>query len=173
MTTNLPISTAPLLFFDIETTGLRPDRGGQITEMVAIDGNRVVYEWLAAAHGTLEASATRELPRLFRLIGASVLVGHNLAFDLSFLSYEAQRHRIHGPNVLYLDTLALARRVLAGAPDYRLETLLACLDLPVPVNLHTAEADAFATRDLFFRLIKLGNIESLDQAGLKRINWAI
>lgn len=32
-----PLRTAPLVFFDLETTALRPDRGGRICEMAVVD----------------------------------------------------------------------------------------------------------------------------------------
>jgi DNA polymerase III epsilon subunit-like protein len=35
--TDWPLRTAPLVFFDLETTAVRPDRGGRISEIAVVD----------------------------------------------------------------------------------------------------------------------------------------
>ena len=170
--THRPITVSRLLFFDIETTGLRPDRGGQSVEMAVVDRNGERFSWHqheATPHdGALKQALIGLLPELC----AGVVVGHNVQFDFGFIAYEAERYGLEGPELSYIDTLGLARRLLAGMSDYRLSTLLRSLDLTVAGDLHTAVADARATQALFWRLVEEGGYKSLADAGLKRLGWS-
>lgn len=163
-----PIRVIDPVFFDIETTGLRPNRGARITEMAVVDRREVRYHWRRGASTSSLASA---LPRLFGHLREAVVVGHNLQFDFGFVAYEAERYGLDGPDLRYVDTLGLARRLVRGVPDYQLATLLRACALPVPVGLHTAVADAWATRALFWRLVEEGGLETLADAGMKRLHW--
>lgn len=92
--------------------------------------------------------------RLLRFAGDAVLCGHNLRFDVGFLDRELRTsgHRLASP---LLDTLRLARRLLAGRADR--------LSLPDLCELfgtfqrpeHRALADARATGELLQRLLEL------------------
>lgn len=44
-----PIRTASVAFFNLETTGLRPDRGACITEMAVVDQEGIRFDWTADA----------------------------------------------------------------------------------------------------------------------------
>lgn len=162
-----PLHVLAPVFFDIETTGLRPDRGAKIVEMAVVAGERVLYHW----PGEDDAALDDALVRLFHHLRDSVVVGHNLAFDFHFVAYEAERYTLEGPAVHYIDTLALARRLLPSAPDHQLATLLHICGLPVPTDLHTACADARATQALFWRLVDEGGLATIGEAGLKRLHW--
>lgn len=168
-----PLRVSTLLFFDIETTGLRPDRGGRITEMAVVARDAVRFQWrCAAGHEHGEPALEQALPPLFDQLRTGVVVGHNLQFDLGFIAYEAERHGLEGPQLRYIDTLGLARRLADEVADYRLETLLGAFGLPVSDDLHTALADARATQSLFWRLVDEGGCETLADAGLRRLNWS-
>ncbi|MDA3040103.1 MAG: DEDD exonuclease domain-containing protein [Actinomycetota bacterium] len=99
-------------------------------------------------------SIDRVLPSFLEFIGGSVIVGHNLRFDLAFLHHALRRWG--GPMLgnQHLDTLALARRLLAGEmPNFRLGELARRLRLPHQPN-HRALDDAWATTDLLHYLIE-------------------
>lgn len=167
-----PLSVSTLLFFDIETTGLRPDRGARITEMAVVREDEVCFHWCRDEQQDGRAAVDEVLPHLFGHLHSGVVVGHNLQFDFGFIAYEADRYRLEGPALRYIDTLGLARRLVPGATDYRLETLLGVMRLPVPHDLHTAVADARATQSLFWRLVDEGGCATLAEAGMKRLSWS-
>lgn len=93
-------------------------------------------------------------PSLLEFISDTVLVGHNIRFDLSFLNatLEAQgRHRLPNRSI---DTLALARRLLRPeVPNCKLGTLAARFKLRHRPS-HRALDDALATSDLLHLLIE-------------------
>ncbi len=94
------------------------------------------------------------LPALLEFIGGSVLVGHNVRFDASFL--QAAIRRWGGPLLgnQQLDTLALARRLLVDeVPRFSLGELARRLRLPHQPS-HRALDDALATTDLLHYLIE-------------------
>ncbi len=96
------------------------------------------------------------LPSLLEFIGGSVIVAHNLRFDMGFLDTAMRRYG--GPMLgnQRLDTLALSRRLLAGeVPNHKLGDLARRLRLPHQPT-HRALDDALATADLLHYLIERG-----------------
>jgi len=158
-------------FLDIETTGLRPDRGSKITEVVILDRNNVKYEWIST-NCSDNTSLHLALPRIISFFDKAVVVGHNLSFDFWFISYEADRIGIASPSLRFIDTLSLARKILPGRSSYTLGNLLKLFDIHVSGELHTAVTDAEATRALFWKLIEKGGISTVGEAGMKRLNWS-
>ncbi len=168
-----PVRVAPLIFFDIETTGLRPDRGARVSEAAVLDGQGVRLAWQCGAEDAGGNPFARVLPDLLDRLAAGIVVGHNLRFDLRFVAYEAERLGRRGPDVQAVDTLALARRLLPAAADHRLETLARHLGIaPEGGGFHTALGDAQATRSLFWKLVALGEIQTLAEAGVQRLGWS-
>ena len=107
------------------------------------------------------------LPSFEDFLGASTLVGHNLEFDLRFLFYSGSV--VTDTKRRYIDTLRQAQRFLKkpkwGAEDgedeededydvedYRLDTLCDYYRIKI-AKKHDALADAYATGELFFRLV--------------------
>ena len=94
------------------------------------------------------------LPSLIEFIGTSVIVGHNVRFDMSFLNAAAERlgyGKLPNPTS---DTLGLARRLLPGeVRRLNLQTLAAYVRSPTTPN-HRALADAKATAHVFWGLLE-------------------
>jgi DNA polymerase-3 subunit epsilon len=150
----MSVQRARFAVIDIETTGFAAGTS-RITEaaVVRLVGGRVQdeAELLANDHadqGDLVAA-------LLVAAGGSVLVGHNVRFDLAFLDRELSSvgSRIAAP---VIDTLPLARRLLAGRAE-RL-TLLALAELfgTSTRPTHRALPDARATAEVFCALVDLG-----------------
>ncbi|MEY2404121.1 MAG: polymerase subunit epsilon, partial [Acidimicrobiaceae bacterium] len=94
------------------------------------------------------------LPTLMEFIGGSVLVGHNLRFDVSFL--DAALSRCGEPRLAntFVDTCALARRLVReDVPDCKLGTLASRFRLDHRPT-HRALDDALATGDLLHVLLE-------------------
>jgi DNA polymerase-3 subunit epsilon len=94
------------------------------------------------------------LPSLLEFIGGSVLVGHNLRFDVSFLDAALVRLGQARLGNTLIDTCALARRLVREeVPDCRLGTLAARFRLDHRPT-HRALDDALATGDLLHVLLE-------------------
>jgi len=107
---NTSIELVNFLFFDIETTGLKANRGAKITEIALIDRANTVFHWTVSdteAH-SIDSRTFYDLSNLLR---SGVIVGHNINFDLSFIAYEAERMNLDIPQILFCDTLTLAKTI--------------------------------------------------------------
>jgi DNA polymerase-3 subunit epsilon len=85
-------------------------------------------------------------------VGGSLLVGHNVRFDLNFLGAEAQRHhgtRLANPS---LCTIRLAARLLPNLRRPNLDNLARALELQTQ-DRHRAMGDAGVTQQAFCRLV--------------------
>jgi DNA polymerase III subunit epsilon len=172
---DLLLEDAVYVVVDLETTGLRPG-SSQICEIgaVKIAGFEVVDEFetlvdprvpLGPAVVALTGLSDRQLRGappaaaavhdFLRFAGDSVLVAHNARFDLAFLDRETERltgSRLAAPVV---DTVALARRLLAGrVPRASLAQLSYFFGTSVQ-PCHRALPDAQATAEVLLALIGL------------------
>jgi len=171
----LLLEEATYVVVDLETTGLRPGSSG-ICEIgaVRLHGFEVEAELetlvdpgltlapRAAAITGLRDAELRGAPRPAEAVqrfldfaGDAVLVAHNARFDLAFLDRETERltgSRIAAPVV---DTVLLARALLAGrAPGFSLAQLAWFLGTETR-PCHRALPDARATAELLLVLIGL------------------
>jgi DNA polymerase III epsilon subunit family exonuclease len=100
--------------------------------------------------------------------GQDVLVAHNAPFDLRFLNYERRRLSGRYFTQAWLDTLLLARRLLAGrVARHDLGTLAAWADTRVRPS-HRALPDAEATAELLVVLIGM-----LGERGVDTLTGAV
>lgn len=94
------------------------------------------------------------LPALVEFIGDAVVVGHNLRFDLSFISAAARRLGYPPLENRTVDTVALARRLVrAEVRNLKLATLAAHFRSPVTPT-HRALDDARATAHVLWGLLE-------------------
>ncbi len=86
------------------------------------------------------------IPKLIDFIGDSIIVGHNVNFDIGFLEIAAQRQ---GKNVQYnyIDTMSIAKKLFPDLPDYKLGTIAQFLDFDTS-SLHRAEADVYVCSEI-------------------------
>ncbi len=168
---SLSIELVNLIYFDIETTGLRPDRGAEIIEVSILDRNSQLLSWSKEFREQSD-NIYELLPVIIDFFKRGVVVGHNLPFDFWFISHEANKLGTDGLSLQFIDTLSLARKVLPGNNSYRLAELLKEFDINVSGELHTAITDSEATRALFWKLIEKGGISTVGEAGMKQLNWS-
>jgi len=94
------------------------------------------------------------LPSLLEFVRGTVIVGHNVRFDLSFLDAALGAHGYEPLTNTTVDTLALARRLVrSDVPDCKLRSLASALRLE-HLPSHRALDDVRATADLLHRLIE-------------------
>lgn len=169
-----PLIDVTFTVLDLETTGGSP-AGAAITEIgaVKVRGGEVIgtfqtlvdpgigippfitvltgiTESMVRAAPTIEAV----LPAFLELLGDSVIVGHNVAFDLGFLQAAASRLGYPPLGNRVVDTLALARRLVRPeVRNLKLATLAAHFRSPSPPT-HRALDDARATVHVFHGLLE-------------------
>ena len=93
-------------------------------------------------------------PRIAHWFTDSVLVAHNAAFDLGVLTGTLARYGIPAPEITYCCTVQMARRRFSRETygSYRLDTLCAAFDVPLPRH-HDALCDALACYKLYRELL--------------------
>jgi DNA polymerase-3 subunit epsilon len=159
---------------DLETTGGSPDTCG-ITEVGAVKlrGGECLgtFQTLVNPGGPIPAGITvltgitdtmvlpapdidGVLPALLEFVGGSVIVGHNVRFDVSFLDAALRRADRSPVANRVVDTCALARRLVRDeVPNCRLGTLSERFRLDHRPT-HRALDDALATGDLLHVLLE-------------------
>src|SRR5713101_2505541 len=172
---DLLLEDATFVVVDLETTGLRPG-SSRICEIgaVRVRDFELAEEFellvdpgvpLGAAMSALSGLHDAELRgqphpaiavrRFLEFAGDAVLVAHNARFDLAFLDRETERltgARLAGPVV---DTVGLARRLLAGRTNRAGLGSLAQFFGTVARPCHRALPDAPATAEILLQLIGL------------------
>lgn len=170
-----PLDEAPLVFLDLEMTGLKAE-SDRVIEICAVrvrgereDGALVslVRPWPAGdaasplgnahIHGIDAAELAgaptfAELaPRLEGVLDGAIVVAHSAAWDVAFL--EAELARAGRPRKIphFLDTLTLSRRAFA-LPSHRLSALCAHFGVD-PGRAHRAADDVRALRAVFRRVV--------------------
>ena len=94
------------------------------------------------------------LPSFLEFVRGSVIVGHNVGFDLSFLDAALGDSGYEPLRNITIDTLALARQLVRpDVPNCKLRTLATALRLE-HLPSHRALDDVRATADLLHRLIE-------------------
>ncbi|MDP3892495.1 exonuclease domain-containing protein [Nocardioides sp.] len=173
---------------DTETTGLDPAGGDRIVSLgaVRVVNGRVLrqetFEQLVnpgrrvpaastAIHGLTDAMLADApriedvLPELTRFAEDTVLVGHDLGFDLRFLAPAARSAGLELTQPV-LDTLLLDVALFPGQRDHTLETIAGRLGVSV-VGRHTALGDALVTADVLIGLLgplREAGVQTLDEA---------
>jgi len=177
-----PLRSLVYTVFDTETTGLNPSQGDEVISIGAVrilNGKILRHESfdqlvdprrgipadsfqihkisaeMLAGQPTIDVV----LPRFARFVEDTVLIGHNVAFDLKFLQLKEKETDVIFSNPV-LDTLLLAAVVYPDAEVHSLETLARLVGIEV-TGLHTSLGDALVTAELFLRLIPL-----LEERGL-------
>jgi DNA polymerase-3 subunit epsilon len=181
--TQLSLNEVEFVVLDTETTGLRPGpnrvieiagirmRGGEVIDSFQslLNPNRrlppfivqftgITQEMVAGAPG-----AEQILPDFLQFIEGAILVGHNVGFDIGFLSYEAQLLGYAFP-IDGLDTIPLARRFLPGLRRFKLDVVAGHMKIPM-VNRHRALGDAKVTAAIFLKLLNLARQEGIYTLG--------
>lgn len=88
------------------------------------------------------------LPDFLRFIGNSILIGHNIHFDINFI-YDAVEKECgaHLTND-FIDTLRIARKLFPDLAHHRLSDVATVCNVDQP-NAHRAEADCIVTAQCF------------------------
>ena len=109
-----------------------------------------VTELTGITNEMLEAAPmpSEVLPAFLNYVGDSVLIGHNVHFDINFL-YDAVEKECgsHFAND-FIDTLRIARKLFPELAHHRLSDIASACDIDQP-KAHRAEADCIVTAQCF------------------------
>jgi len=171
------IDKVELTIFDTETTGLYPDTGDRIVELAglrvkgkervavfdqlvnpgreispgAFAVNKITAEMLKDA-----AAIETVMPKFLDFISGSCLCSYNAGFDLSFLNNELKL--LNCPvinNVVVLDVLTMAKKLMPGLPRYALWFVAQKLGVEAKQE-HRAFSDVELTWEVFNKLKIIG-----------------
>lgn len=167
------LEETPLVFVDVETTGLDPSRGDRVCEIALIrrEPNGSTYEWSqlvdpqrpisrgAYAVNRISASLLKGaplfaavIPEMNDVIDGAIWVAHNAPFDLGFVRSEYRRARRTLVDRPVVDTVHLARRHFRF-PSNRLGELARQFGVSTP-DSHRALGDCRTTLAVFECIIR-------------------
>lgn len=175
---------------DLETTGLNPklDKIIEIGAVRVVDGKpterfstfvnpgRKLEERIVELTGIhdedLQDAPTIEevWPRLVEFLGDSILLGHSILFDYSFLKKAAVNQKL-GFEKQAIDTLKIARRFLTELEHRSLDYL--CEYYKIPHQAHRALADAEATSELYHRLVEQFYLHEQELFQPKQLQYSV
>ncbi|MDL2343443.1 3'-5' exonuclease [Deinococcus sp. MIMF12] len=172
-----------VVVFDLETTGLSPERDaiveigamrvrdGRVREderfetlvrPVSGEGFPLRIPWRAQqVHGISDAMVrgARELgdvlPEFLDFVGDSAVVAHNIGFDGGFLRAATRRHGLRWAPAAEHCTLQLSRRAFPSERSHKLDLLAARLGLEfAPGGRHRSLGDVRVTAEAYVRLME-------------------
>ena len=170
---------------DVETTGLKPSRqriieiaairyrGGQVERSLEtlLNPGRAIPEFISKLT-TITNEHVREAPafdqvaaEVVEFIGDSLIVGHNVGFDIGFMNAELGRAGMPPLVNDRLDTMGLAVRLLRSLRKPSLDRVASAVGLS-PRKIHRAGGDARLTAEVALRLVAEGarqGVTSLDR----------
>ena len=162
----------PLVFVDVETTGLDPATGDRVCEIALlrtqgrqelarfeslVHPQRLMHPGAMAINGITDAMLANAPPfaavlsQIWELLQQAVLIAHNARFDVGFLRHEWQVAGQVLPSLAVVDTLALAQ----ARYRFRHNSLGAIareLGLQ-PTGLHRAMVDVETTWQVWQRFV--------------------
>ena len=175
--TNRDIDNETFVVMDTETTGLNSHLQDKIISVAAVktsstELNYETYDQLVDPQRSIPSSSTKFHgitesdvrgmptlkecePKITKFFGSHTIVGHNVAFDLTFL-----KDGLKGTEIIQtikqnpvLDTLLLSGVLFPNFESHELSFL--CQKFKIPEkNRHTALGDVMMTAELLFILIQ-------------------
>lgn len=175
---------------DLETTGLNPksDKIIEIGAVRVVDGKpterfstfvnpgrkleKRIVELTGIHDEDLQDAPTIEevWPSLVEFLGDSILLGHSILFDYSFLKKAAVNQKLTFEKQA-IDTLKIARRFLTELEHRSLDYL--CEYYKIPHQAHRALADAEATSELYHRLVEQFYQQEQDLFQPKQLQYSV
>ena len=179
-----PIKGVPLVFVDVETTGLSPAQGDRVCEVgllrvcgereeesfeTLVNPGRPISAEASAVNGITD-SMVRDAPpfsqvadHVMKILKGSILVAHNAPFDLGFLRNELLLAGHSLPPFQVVDPLELARRCFSF-PSNSLQEICRALRIEV-CGQHRALADCRTTWKVLIYFLKVWEIRGAMSLG--------
>ena len=158
--------------FDLETTGLSPERdaiveigairvrGGQVLEEETfhslVNPLRPIPFYVSKVHGLFDKHVRNAptlgqvLPQFLEWVGNSPVVAHNANFDVGFIRVGAEKHGLEW-DPIQLCTVQLSRRAFPGVKGHKLDDLAGRFGLSF-IERHRSMGDVRVTAQAFVQL---------------------
>ncbi len=167
------IREAEFVVFDIETTGLNPQKGDRICEIgaVRIKDSEITdsFETLVNPQRDIPSQVTRihgitskdvisapcfedAAPKFLSFIKDSCLLAYNIKFDLGFFNYQLKSAGMGKISLPFVDILALCRRLIPHLSRFNLSSVAGYLGVQAE-NTHRGYADAYTAAQVFIELL--------------------
>ena len=171
---NTPISELEFSILDFETTGLYPYNGDRIIEIGITRINHTKdlaqFESLINPLVPIPEAVTKinyitqemvkeapliedKIDSLMDFIKNSVIVAHNLSFDLSFLNFQLQKMQRNKVDLWMVDTIKVAKALFPELERYSLSHITKALKIRNEES-HRALSDTKATAKIFRKFIQ-------------------
>jgi DNA polymerase-3 subunit epsilon len=181
--TQQDLDEVEFVVLDTETTGLRPGtdrvieiaavrlRAGEIVASLQslVNPGRRIPPFITRFTGISQdmvngAPGAKDIfPELMQFIEGATLVGHNVSFDINFLTHEAYLLGLAFPPDGF-DTILLARRFLPGLKRFKLDSVAEHLKIPT-ADRHRAMGDVKVTAAIFLRILDLARQQGFATLG--------
>lgn len=173
------------IVIDIETTGLDPSNDSLIeVGALKVQDEKVVDTFSSLINPGVEIdsynssltgitneeladapSTVSVLEQFSDFIGDSILMGHNVHFDINFLYDNFEKYLSVPLSNDFVDTLRLSKRYFKEAPSHKLTRLADYLHIEVDVS-HRALADCYTTLYLYKALFEASTVMPASQVEL-------
>ena len=182
------IKNKNIVVLDIETTGFSA-QNDKIIElyMLKVFNSQIIEEYYSKFNPGIEIPIVirdltgiwskdvktspkieNEISKIKSFIGDSIIIGHNLKFDLSFLNFNLVSNNIDKLNNEVVDTMKLSRALLRNdVNNHKLSTLSNHFKTSNK-NEHNAKADVLTTYEVFKHLSRNGKIK--DKKNINELN---
>jgi CRISPR-associated protein Cas2 len=168
-----------IVSLDIETTGLNPGKDRIISigavkkindkqcdnfyRLIKIDTkiSKAITELTGITLESLKSEGVtldKALRELTEFLNSATIIGYNLQFDLSFLTYGYRSVNLKEPDNKTLDLLPIVKKAEKFIDNYRLATILDFYNIK-NLKPHNALSDAKATLQLLYKLMENGKIK--------------
>lgn len=168
------IKECPLVFLDLETTGLLVGRSS-ICEVAAIlvKNGKIIDEFhtLVHPHQKVPYSAfcihnisDKDLigapyfkdisKKLTDFLSRGILCAYNIAFDIGFINYQLKKNCFNHLELPLIDVLIMAKKTIS-LKSYRLKSVAESFKLTSNIQFHRAKDDAYVTYLIFCKLIEI------------------
>lgn len=159
--------------FDLETTGLSPERDAivEIGAIIVRDGRLIEEEifhtlvnpgrsipyYATRVHGLRDADVRHAptieqvLPEFLAFIKRKPLVAHNISFDMGFIQTNARKLGLDFPPRAQICTMQLSRRAYPHERSHKLDLLASRLELTF-TERHRSMGDVRVTAEAFVQL---------------------
>lgn len=174
MDLNKNIKECPLVFFDLETTGLFVERSSicEVAALLVKQGEIIdKFHTLVHPHQKVPYSAfcihnisDKDLigapyfkdisKKLTKFLSRGILCAYNIGFDIGFINYQLKKNYLDCLELPLIDILVMARKTLK-LKSYKLKSVAQYFGLTSDINFHRAEDDAHVTYLIFCKLLEI------------------
>lgn len=130
---------------------IRPPEGAPITPF---DTTQTGIRWEDVREEPLAAVVLEKLENLLR-DKEYIMVAQNARYEASLILRFSDICR-RTARMAFVDTIALAKHLVPGLPNYKLNTLANHFSVTIPKHRHRALPDVEMTAQIFLRLLKIG-----------------